>query len=572
MRRFAHEVIARARAQPQADLEAIKVAVASDLKSEIYPKNAALLAALAPPERTPEVVALLRTRLTRTGSGVTPIALMPPPLVCPGKCTYCPTAWKEVEGEDGKRRKEYYAPKAYTGFEPATRRAIQNGYDAKRQIDTRLSQYEALGQPTSKCELILMGGTFLAAPQARNEKFIHECFDALNGQPSKTLEEAQAKNERARRRLIGLTIETRPDWCSDAHIGQMLSWGGTRVELGVQSLDDEALRKVKRGHPVATTIETTQRLKDAAFKVGYHFMPGMYAGHAKDVAMMRELFENPGLCPDMLKIYPCLVMPGTELHEEWKAGRFEPIGDEEAVERIADATRYFPPWVRVMRMQRDIPANLIAAGVKAGNLHERVHRLLAERGERCRCIRCREVFSPRRNTDGSAGAPGEGRGGRKSGGRAGRGQTGTARAAPAAQETPRPLELAMVEREYAASGGREFFLSFEDEAADRLAGFVRLRIPSARRWAGRRPEVTPATGLVRELHVYGQELAVGAGEGPDRMRAQHQGLGRKLLVRAEEIARQQGMESVAIISGVGVREYYRKLGYARVGPYMGKPI
>lgn len=504
-------------------LQALKVEIAQKLGIIAIPKNAAILSSLPQSYKTKKVISILRTRLTRTASGVTPIALMPKPFPCPGQCTYCP------QGAN--------APKSYTGFEPATRRAIQNDYDAFKQINARLCQYAALGQPTDKCELILMGGTFLSVPKSYQNQFVKDCYDAMNGKVSKSLQEAQKANETSAHRVIGLTIETRPDWCSQQHIDEILEWGATRVELGVQTLDEEVLKRVKRGHGVDAVIDTTWRLKDAAFKVGYHFMPGLYSSKESDVRMLRELFENPSFKPDMLKIYPCLVMPGTELYNEWKAGRFEPIGSEEAVERIVEATKFFPPWVRVMRMQRDIPASLIAAGVKNGNLHQMVVRELKKRGQKCRCIRCREVFSPYRLAENGA------------------------------QEKPKPLNLTLVERSYEASWGMEHFLSFEDVEQDLLAGFIRLRLPKK----SHRKEITQSTALIRELHVYGQEVEIGRQE-HEGVRVQHLGIGKSLLLRAEEIAQDAGKDKMVIISGVGARPYYARLGYCQEGPYMSKKL
>ncbi|MFH0927014.1 MAG: tRNA uridine(34) 5-carboxymethylaminomethyl modification radical SAM/GNAT enzyme Elp3 [Candidatus Micrarchaeota archaeon] len=528
---YSRDMAAQIEADEHVDVEALKKTLAKKYKVRMI-KSAAVIARLSPALKTDLVMSRLRTRLTRTGSGVTPIALMPKPFVCPGKCTYCPTAKKEEGWPDGPKRSVLFAPKAYTGFEPATRRAIQNEYDAKRQIDTRISQYEALGQPTQKCELIVMGGTFLSVPLDYQHKFIQECFEALNGNGAPSLEAAQKENETAEHRMIGMTIETRPDWCKKVHIDRMLKWGATRVELGVQSLDDEVLEKVKRGHGQKEAIRATRELKDCAFKVGYHFMPGLYSSREKDVLMLKQIFSDANYKPDMLKIYPCLVMPGTPLFEEYKAGRFEPIDSEEAVLRVVEATKYFPPWVRVMRMQRDIPANLIAAGVKAGNLHQMVLNELKRRGEKCMCIRCREVFSTTR-----------------------------------LGEKSKALKFEMVERSYEASGGFEHFLSFEDSGEDLLAGFIRLRLGGK----SHREEISGSTALIRELHVYGQELSIGLKEASGT-KVQHSGMGKKLLARAEQIANEGGRDKLAIISGVGAREYYRKLGYSLEGPYMCKKL
>ncbi|MCX8163581.1 MAG: tRNA uridine(34) 5-carboxymethylaminomethyl modification radical SAM/GNAT enzyme Elp3 [Candidatus Micrarchaeota archaeon] len=465
-----------------------------------------------------KVIQLLRTRLTRTGSGVSPVAIMPKPFPCPGRCTYCP------QGEN--------APKSYTGFEPATMRAIRSGYSATKQIHTRLEQYAALGQPNQKCELIIMGGTFLSVPLDYQYKFIKECYDAFNFKKAKNLKEAKELNETANHRVVGLTIETRPDWCKKQHIDRMLEFGATRVELGVQSLDDKVLKKVQRGHGQKEIISATSLLKDSAFKVCYHFMPGLYSTKKKDIAMFRKMFEDQRYRPDMLKIYPCLVMPGTKLYEEYKKGEFSPIDNEEAVERIALATKYFPPWLRVMRMQRDIPANKIEAGVKAGNLHQMVQKWLEQRGQKCRCIRCREVFSVYRKDQ---------------------------------KNKLKKLELDLIVRKYKASYGIEYFISYEDKELDLLAGFIRLRLP----FKPYRKEIDRDTALIRELHIYGSEVEIGK---ENKSAIQHKGLGRKLLEKAEEIALKNKKSKMIILAGVGVRKYYKKFGYELFGPYMFKNL
>ncbi|MFN3909697.1 MAG: elongator complex protein 3 [Candidatus Anstonellaceae archaeon] len=465
-----------------------------------------------------EIIKKLKSRPTRTGSGVTPVAIMPKPFPCPGRCTYCP------QGEN--------APKSYTGFEPATMRAIRSKYDAFKQIRTRLMQYDALGQPNQKCDLIIMGGTFLAVPLDYQYKFIKECYDAFNLKKSDNLEQAKKLNETATNRIVGLTIETRPDWCKKQHIDRMLEFGATKVELGVQSLDDGVLTKVKRDHGQREIIDATALLKDSAFKVCYHFMPGLYADRKKDLQMFKKIFQDERYCPDMLKIYPCLVIPGTELYNEYLEGKFQPIDSQEAVERIGLATKYFPPWVRVMRMQRDIPANKIEAGVKAGNLHQLVNRWLEKNRQKCRCIRCREIYSRYRSNK---------------------------------EKRLKKVELELVVRKYRASGGTEYFISYEDKEKDLLAGFIRLRIAAN----PYRKEIDKETALIRELHVYGSEVEIGK-EKKDSF--QHKGFGKKLIQKAEEIALKNKKNKMVILSGVGAREYYKKFNYSLYGPYMFKNL
>jgi len=407
-------------------------------------------------------------------------------------------------------------------------RAIECGYSAKKQVEARIGQYTAQGHGTDKCHLIVMGGTFLCSPVKKQQAFMKEAFDALNGKGSRTLRAAIDANERAPHRAIGVTFETRPDFGFEKEADAMLSMGGTQVELGVQTLSDAVYRRVLRGHTVSDVVRSTAALRDSGFKLCYHMMPGLFATPKQDVGYFKTLFSDARFQPDMVKIYPVLVMQGTPLYAMWKRGEFSPYTTEEAAEVIADATRFIPPYVRVPRIQRDIPSPLVAAGVKNSNLRQIVDELLHERGEKCRCIRCREIGSGERKGKGIG-----------------------------------KLRLEMKRREYAAAGGKEIFLSFEDEGNDLIAGFLRLRIPNK----PHREELA-ASSIVRELHVYGQEASIGE-RASDK--EQHKGLGGKLLLEAEMISRdEEGMEKISVLSGAGARGYYRKTGYSISGAYMQK--
>ena len=479
-----------------------------------YLKNSEMLAFV--PKSEAKLRRILLKSPTRTLSGVSPIALMPPPTPCPGKCIYCP------KGEN--------APQSYTGYEPTTMRAIECGYSARRQIEARIGQYTAQGHGTDKCHLIVMGGTFLCSHEKTQQAFMKEAFDTLNGRRSRTLRAAIDANERAPHKAIGVTFETRPDFGFEKEADAMLSMGGTQVELGVQALSDAVYRKVLRGHTVDDVARSSAVLRDSGFKVCYHMMPGLFATPKEDVGYFRRLFSDPRFQPDMVKIYPVLVMQGTPLYDMWKRGEFSPYTTEEAADVIAQATRFIPPYVRVPRIQRDIPSPLVAAGVKNSNLRQIVDELLRERGEKCRCIRCREVGSEERK-------------GKIAG----------------------KLRLGMKRLEYSAAGGKEIFLSFEDEEKDLIAGFLRLRIPHK----PHRKELA-ASSIVRELHVYGQEASIGERSSE---KEQHKGLGGKLLLEAERISRDEiGVEIISVLSGPGARGYYRKSGYALSGAYMQKEI
>jgi elongator complex protein 3 len=474
------------------------------------------------------VGALRGKRPSRVLSGVTVVAVMTAPYPCPhGKCAYCPGG------------PEYGTPQSYYGDEPALMRALRVGYDPYEQVRVRLRQYEYLGYRPSKVDVIVMGGTFTALPEHYQEWFVTSLFEAFNRYPEDrpeklpSLEEAQLRNETARIRVVGLTFETRPDHISEYVVNRLLYLGGTRVEIGVQSIYDDVLRIVERGHTVKETIKATQLLKDSGFKVVYHIMPGLPGSNfERDLEMVRELFENPDFRPDMLKIYPTLVVKGTKLYQWWVEGRYKALSDEEAVELISEMYRYIPKWVRIMRIQRDLPAQYIEAGPKKGNLRELVELRALSKGIKINEIRFREV-------------------GRSL--------------------LLKGKKLANVEvlvTEYEASGGVEVFISAEDTQNDVLVGLLRLRIPSEKAF---RPEIDSKTAIIRELHVYGPQLPVG--EEPRDIDTQHLGVGAKLLKKAEEVAYSKyDKRKILILSGIGVREYYRKLGYWREknSPYMMK--
>ncbi len=461
---------------------------------------------------------LLLKKPARTLSGVTPVAVMiRPEGSCRHGCIYCPAAG--------------LAAKSYTGFEPAAMRGRQFSFDPFLQVRDRVAQFEGGGHPADKCEMIVMGGTFLETPRHYRRSFIKGIYDGLNGRKAKTLAAAMKANETAGHRAVGLTVETRPDACIQ-YITELLSYGATRCELGVQHPDDRIYGLVGRGHTVKDVTDATLALKNAAFKVLYHIMPGMPGSdRKKDVSFVRRLFSDARFRPDMLKIYPTLVVPGTELADMAARGEFRPYGAEEAADVISEFYRYIPPYVRVMRIQRDIPAQRIISGVKKSNLRELVEARLSEKGIAAKEIRSREI-----------------------------GLQGRLRQGRFAREG-----FALKRLAYAASGGKEEFISFETDAG-LLAGFIRLRL-------------VPRSGcaLVRELHVYGPEVPLGTAGGRHIDRhagaaVQHRGIGSKLLEEAEAVAGGAGKERMRVISGVGAREYYRKQGYSLRGPYMYKVL
>ncbi|MBS3065417.1 MAG: tRNA uridine(34) 5-carboxymethylaminomethyl modification radical SAM/GNAT enzyme Elp3 [DPANN group archaeon] len=437
---------------------------------------------------------LLTTKPTRTLSGVSVIAIMTKPAGCIGRCTYCPTS--------------ELAPKSYTGYEPSSMRARRNNFDSYLIVKNRLEQLKKVGHPTDKNEVIIQGGTFTWMPWDYQYNFIKRTYDAFNNIDAKDLEDAKIINETADHRVVALVIETRPDWCKDEHIQKMLELGATRCELGLQSVYDYVLDKIKRGHNLDEAKRAIRELKDAGFKVDLHMMLGL-PGSSKelDIDMFRILFEDQDLRPE------CGVIKGSELYNIWKAGDYEPINDGyilDVLEKIKP--KYIPPYVRIKRIMRDIPSDHIEAGYKYLNIRQ----MLADKGVQCRCIRCREI-------------------GHKE------------------VESVKP-ELNIIE--YNASNGKEYFISFDDKQSDSIIGFARLRLPEDTKHA-----------FIRELHVYGQAIPLGeSGE------VQHKGLGKRLLAKAEQIAKDAGRDEVLVLSGVGVKEYYRKLGYTSKGHYMSKSV
>jgi elongator complex protein 3 len=445
-------------------------------------------------------------KASRTISGVTPVAVMAKPFPCPGKCVYCPTSPE--------------APKSYTVESPAVIRARSCSFDAKKQVEVRLKALAEMGHAQDKVELIIMGGTFLSYPRDYQYQFVKDCYDALNGIPSDHLEEARKLNENAEHRCVGLCIETRPDFCGEKEIRSMLDFGTTRVELGVQTLDDAVHCLTKRGHGVAEVISATKLLRDYGFKVYYHWMPGLPGSTPEhDLELSRQLFRDERFRPDGLKLYPTLVVRGSELETWYRDNRYRPYGDEEMTDLLMTVKALIPKYVRISRLMRDIPSKFIIAGSRDLALRGTIRKKMEQTGLRCSCIRCREYGH--RTRDGWA--VGE----------------------------PRLTRL-----DYETLGGREVFLSYEDEK-ETLFGLLRMRINGEK-------------AIVRELHIFGSEVALGA-----RLEraVQHHGLGGGLLREAEKIAGEEfNANRLSVLSGVGAREYYRLLGYGLEGAYMVKQL
>lgn len=506
----------------QDDLHQLKARTSAKHHLNHVPSNAEIIAALTPKQKR-KLLPILRRKATRTNSGVTIIAVMTKPYPCPQPepCAYCPGG------------PTHNVPQSYTGHEPAAMRGKQNNYDPYLQVQSRIEQLTAIGHKVDKIELIVMGGTFPATPPEYQTWFIQRCLDAITNKQSSTLEEAKHNAENSRIRNVGITIETRPDWAKQTHINSMLNMGVTRIELGVQNPNDKIYRLVGRTHTVADVKEATQTAKDAGLKVVYHLMPGMPSSNPKkDLLAFKQVFTNPDFKPDMLKIYPCLVMEDTKTHDWYQKGTYKPYSTEEATNLIAEIKRTIPPWVRVMRVQRDIPARLIVAGVKKSNLRQLVHDKLASQGEECQCIRCREI-GHRKETNETA---------------------------------LNPDEIEIKTTCYEASEGQEIFLSAEHSKTNALIGYLRLRIPSTKTF---RPEILAMpSAIVRELHVYGPLVPVGK---HSAKAWQHKGFGATLLGEAERVAKEDfGLKKILVISALGTKKYYKRFGYEHDGVYVSK--
>ena len=532
-------------------LDKAKIKIARKYHLSKIPKNTELL--------IQDPLSNIKTKPSRTISGVTPVAIMTKPMRCAhGVCLFCPGGPGSYFGD---------VPQSYTGNEPASMRAIRNHFDPYLQVFNRLEQYALLNHNFEKCEVIIMSGTFLSAPKDYIEDFIKFTYKAFNDfsklffindkfqfdkfikffelkdnfrslerikkvqnklletKGTCFLEEEKLKNETSKCRVVALCLETKPDYGKEEHINELLKLGTTRVELGVQNLNNEILKYVNRGHTVEDTIESTRLMKDSFLKITYHCMPGLpMSNKEKDIEMFKELFSNQDYKTDSLKIYPCLVMPGTGLYGLWKLGKFTPINLEEATDIITEAKKFIPKYCRIMRIQRDIPTKVTAAGVNRTNLRQYVEDLLKIKNIKCNCIRCREPRGREINFN----------------------------------------NIKILHEEYDASNGKEIFISAEDVKNDILLGFARLRIP----YKPFRPEITPNSAGIRELHVYGAATALDR-EGE----VQHKGLGKQLMQEAEKIAKEKyDIKKLLVISGVGVKVYYRNLSYKNDGVYVSKVL
>jgi len=507
----------------------LKNTIAKKRKLKGIPKVVDVLSAI--PEKYREALTpFLKTKPVRGASGVAVVAVMAKPHRCPhleytgNVCVYCPG------GPDSDFE---YSTQAYTGYEPTSMRAIRARYDPYAQTRGRVTQLRSLGHTADKIEFIVMGGTFLSLDKEYKEYFIRNLHDALSGHVSQSLTESVKFSEHSSTKCIGITIETRPDYCLKPHLSEMLSYGCTRIEIGVQSVYEDVARDTNRGHTVKAVSSSFALGKDCGFKVVSHMMPDLpNCDYERDLEGFKEYFSSPDFRSDGLKLYPTLVIRGTGLYELWRTGRYVNYTPEQLVELIAQVLALIPPWTRVYRIQRDIPMPLVSSGVEHGNLRELALARMRDLNLKCKDIRTREVGMKQ------------------------------------IHEKINPDNVELIRRDYVANGGWETFLAYEDPEQDILIGLLRLRKASSN--AFREEMKGYKCSLVRELHVYGD--AVGVSD-RDPTKFQHQGYGMLLMEEAERIAREEhGSEKILVISGVGTRHYYRKMDYFLDGVYMSKML
>lgn len=413
-------------------------------------------------------------------------------------------------------------PKSYLANEPGAARALRNDFDPFKQVSSRLASLKANGHATDKCELIVLGGTWTVYDKKYQTWFLKRCFDAFNEEESATFDEAKTKNEIAPHRVIGLTLETRPDHVTHEEARRMRWLGCTRVQLGVQTTDQEILDLIKRDQTNEQVIEATRILKEAGFKISHHYMQDLPGStFEKDLKTIQDAFHTPHFQPDHIKIYPTAVIKTAVLYRWWKEGKYTPYTPEELLRLLVEIKKLIPEWVRIERLVRDIPTESIHAGNNITNLRQ----LMQSQGVECKCIRCREPKTASVTWD----------------------------------------QVELVCREYEASGGRELFLSYESHDHKTIYAFTRLRLQHIpEHWI---PELQDAA-IIREIHTYGKLAQINSGQGS----VQHLGFGRRLVEEAERIAHEAGYTKIAVIAGIGVREYFRKLGYALEGEYMTKQL
>lgn len=504
-----------------------------------FSKSELLATYMEYPKSTLDLRELLQKKPIRTLSGVTPVTVLTKPFPCPGNCIFCPS--------------DVRMPKSYIATEPGAQRAGQYAFHPYAQMYNRLKAYSETGHPTSKIEVIVLGGTWSAYPREYQHWFISELFHAMNdfgrgknnspntkkidineslpvGQTynqyitSKSQEDSfqeatisdvqttQEQNETSKCRCVGLVLETRPDYVSEAEVIHLRQLGATKIQIGIQSLQDDVLKLNRRGHNVESTIKAISLLRSAGFKIHGHWMPNLYGSSPqKDMGDYRRLFEADSICPDELKIYPCSLIDHTELMTLYKQGKWKPYTQPELSEVLMFAITHTPEYCRLTRIVRDIPGTEIVAGNKLTNLRQILD--TPELRKNSHDIRSREIKN----------------------------------------QSTAPSEQILDDIIYETPVATEHFLQYI--TPDRkISGFLRLSLPKKN---GFIDELQDAA-IIREIHIYGRSISVGDST---CNASQHQGLGKSLIVKAISIAKDAHYKEIAVISAIGTKAYYRNNGF-----------
>lgn len=517
-----------------------------------------------------KVLDRIKLRPVRTISGVTPVTVLTKPFPCPGKCIFCPN--------------DVRMPKSYLKDEPGAQRAERNSFDPYLQTYNRLLALESIGHNTGKVELIVLGGTWSFYPESYQIWFIKRCFDAMNDfgirdrrdevktkndfeeadkSPARKIDgsrksynqiinevvhnkgkkliseneqsdwdvllKAQEQNETAKSRCVGLVIETRPDWINEGEIIKFRKLGATKIQIGIQSLNDKVMELNKRGHGRKETENAIRLLRMGGFKIHAHWMPNLYGSSVKeDIEDYKRLWENE-IQPDELKVYPTSIIANTGLYDKFRSGEFKPYSHEELLKVMTEIMPLTPRFCRLTRVVRDIPSTDIVAGNKFTNFRQIAEDEIKRQKKQCQCIRCREIKNAKFSRD----------------------------------------DLALEKIEYDTPIGKEIFISYKTKRDDKIVGFLRLSLPKRTIIKNHFIDELQDAAVIREVHIYGQVVDIG---GKENEKAQHLGLGTSLIQEAEKTASQKNYPKIAVISAIGTRNYYRKLGFEREDLYMNKSL
>ncbi len=467
----------------------------------------------------------IRMKPTRTQSGVATVTVMMKPFMCPGKCIFCPN--------------EPNMPKSYISSEPGAQRALKNNFDPYLQTYNRIKALQNIGHNTDKIELIILGGTCSVYPEEYIVWFVKRCFDGMNSFGKVKYEEdkgirettwealykAQEINEGTVCRNVGLVFETRPDYITEEEVIRFRKLGATKIQIGIQSLDDDILKLNMRGHGVKESKNAFELLRLAGFKIHAHWMPNLYGSNVKkDISDYKRLWERD-FRPDELKIYPTSIIRNTVLEKYFNEGKYSPYSKEELLELFVNILPLTPRYTRLTRIVRDIPSEEIISGNRSTNFRQIAEKEIERLGKKIQDIRSREIRNESVTWDN--------------------------------------LELEVIK--YDTSVSKEFFISYKTKDTDRICSFLRLSIPKKDTYI----EELKDSAIIREVHVYGNVVNIGK---ESKGESQHLGLGKKMIKIAEDVSKENGFNKISVISAIGTREYYHKRGFKNTSLYMIKPL